>query len=325
MNAKSNISPISIFVGAVCSTIQIVLPYNYNVEYSCVNRRELELTMGQIGFEGRLPLFTHSAGFIYSDPSLRLALRPPSHSPTCKYYIDHHHQTPNGLLQLKHPQDRAGHPIRRRYADRSPIRRQRLRRLHRAIWGADTIANRHAAASRLLEKWQSCPNDTFHVLKCLDSSSSGTLMGICIWEEVPPAQSREEFLQEDAMTHCNWLSGHARKVARAYLVDGLYERWNVMQGQPHLHLMNLCTHPRHRRKGVATRLVRWGLELAKKRNVPAYCEESDMSHALYLRLGFREVSLVRSMLEGELFGTCPVMVKYPDEDEDEGKGGAERK
>ena len=39
-------------------------------------------------------------------------------------------------------------------------------------------------------------------------------------------------------------------------------------------------------------LVRWGVEEAKRRGVPAYLESSEAGHSLYQKCGFRDLELL---------------------------------
>src|ERR1700761_2194728 len=145
---------------------------------------------------------------------------------------------------------------------------------HDAIWGANTSTNRRRAQDRLRQKWQATPN--YSIVKCIDSRS-GTIMAWCIWDVIPSHLPRDEAIATDIMNDCAWLpEGHERDFGRGYLIPAIEKRWEVMKGSEYLLLTNLCTAVEWRKQGAAKALVQWGLEMAKKLGIPAYCEASAM-------------------------------------------------
>ncbi|KAH8160331.1 hypothetical protein CIB48_g7910 [Xylaria polymorpha] len=54
-------------------------------------------------------------------------------------------------------------------------------------------------------------------------------------------------------------------------------------------LRGLQVVPEHQRRGAGRMLVMWGVEEAKRRNLPAYLESSEEGHSLYLSCGFRDI------------------------------------
>lgn len=65
-------------------------------------------------------------------------------------------------------------------------------------------------------------------------------------------------------------------------VDGL-----ILNSLPPPDLTFLATDPRHIRRGAATMLIEYGVELATKDNVPAYLESTWEAGPLYERCGFK--------------------------------------
>ena len=51
----------------------------------------------------------------------------------------------------------------------------------------------------------------------------------------------------------------------------------------------LGTHPDYERRGAASKLVKWAFERADAAQLPCYVDSSMTAHALYWRLGFRDV------------------------------------
>ncbi|KAJ9132142.1 hypothetical protein NKR23_g11399 [Pleurostoma richardsiae] len=57
----------------------------------------------------------------------------------------------------------------------------------------------------------------------------------------------------------------------------------------HLYLHLLHTDPKHQRRGAGALLTQWGLDEAARRGLPAYLHSSMEGHALYLKLGFKDL------------------------------------
>ncbi|KAI1156681.1 acyl-CoA N-acyltransferase [Nemania diffusa] len=59
----------------------------------------------------------------------------------------------------------------------------------------------------------------------------------------------------------------------------------------HVHLKSLQVHPDHQRRGAGRLMVMWGVEEAKKLELPAFLESSEAGHSLYLSCGFRDIDV----------------------------------
>lgn len=57
----------------------------------------------------------------------------------------------------------------------------------------------------------------------------------------------------------------------------------------HYELLNLATSPHYQRKGIASRLLGYGLEKADKEGVKVFLTASPMGKLLYRKLGFEEL------------------------------------
>jgi GNAT superfamily N-acetyltransferase len=62
-------------------------------------------------------------------------------------------------------------------------------------------------------------------------------------------------------------------------------------------LKELYVRPEFQRKGLGSRLVKWGVEKADEIGLPAYTEGSTKGMQLYLSYGFKEVDRVTVDLE----------------------------
>ena len=205
---------------------------------------------------------------------------------------------------------------------------------HLAIWGPNTLANRAAAAERLLTKWRA-NRETMCVVKCVlskpghvdDSAASANVtersndeqitIAWCIWSIYTHPQTREQALAGDSMNDCCWLSDipmptatdtphpypgvSPRALGRSYLIPSLQARWNILHGRSHAYLTNLVTDPRYRGMGAGTVLVEWGIREAEKRaEGVCYMEASELGKGVYHRLGFKEVGSVKSVVHVEV-------------------------
>ncbi|PHH78504.1 hypothetical protein CDD82_3013 [Ophiocordyceps australis] len=59
--------------------------------------------------------------------------------------------------------------------------------------------------------------------------------------------------------------------------------------KPFLYLVDMTTKKSHRRRGIATTLMQWAMEMATRRQLPIYCEASADGHGLYKHLGWEVV------------------------------------
>jgi GNAT superfamily N-acetyltransferase len=69
-----------------------------------------------------------------------------------------------------------------------------------------------------------------------------------------------------------------------------HNRQACLGNRPHVRLANLSTCPLHRRRGAASMLIQWGLDLADKQGIEAYTEAHDESRTLYEKFGFESVA-----------------------------------
>lgn len=65
--------------------------------------------------------------------------------------------------------------------------------------------------------------------------------------------------------------------------------WKTQELKKMIDLRGLQVVPEHQRRGAGRMLVMWGVEEAKRRNLPAYLESSEEGHSLYLSCGFRDI------------------------------------
>lgn len=65
------------------------------------------------------------------------------------------------------------------------------------------------------------------------------------------------------------------------------------KGKRHILMAILAIHPDYQRMGVGHELLRWGLDLADKEQVPTWIDASPAGYGLYKKFGWEEVSWVK--------------------------------
>lgn len=82
------------------------------------------------------------------------------------------------------------------------------------------------------------------------------------------------------------------KESKKRYFDGVY-------GTDHIQLQVLATHPDYQRRGYATRLCKWGIDVARANDRYIIVFASPMGKSLYSHLGFRQVADVPVQADGE--------------------------
>lgn len=77
------------------------------------------------------------------------------------------------------------------------------------------------------------------------------------------------------------------------------EMFDEKYGEAQLYLGMLACHPDYQRRGAGEMLCKWGLEKGKAENLTLTLYASPMGSRLYSRLGFEEVGIFRTQVEGE--------------------------
>lgn len=181
-----------------------------------------------------------------------------------------------------------------------------------AMWmamnpGWDTTEGRSAAISRLVDRWSSVtedrngrPNTVF--LKALvpqpGSPDKEVIAGVAIWAQASMIQGYGDAPAPDLAKAVDLDSLYPQNlVEQRYIcqLDKSFRRRRIeviseiaSSSSPSAMVLDLCVvDPSFQRKGVATKLVEWGLAEAKKRGgLEAVLEASSMGRHVYRQLGF---------------------------------------
>ena len=183
-----------------------------------------------------------------------------------------------------------------------------------AIWmgfnpGWDTPEGQALCAARMVKDWQNPTRDdrgklnTMYVVATVpdsDQASSRKVVGLAIWlqlafvqgqgnppnEEAALARTLEGLYPHDASQRghlCRLMvSLHRQRIAL------LKESANT--SSPAVMVLDLCTvDPAYQRRGIASKLVQWGLDEAQRRGgIEASTEGSKMGRGVYAKLGFEQ-------------------------------------
>ncbi|EEP76732.1 predicted protein [Uncinocarpus reesii 1704] len=87
-----------------------------------------------------------------------------------------------------------------------------------------------------------------------------------------------------------------------------------MGGQKHLLLASLVTHPEYQGRGIGSLLLKEGLAVADKHNIPAWLEASAAGYPLYKKFGFEDVEIFDMDLTkygGKTVARSVAMVRQP--------------
>ncbi|KAI3397193.1 hypothetical protein diail_11167 [Diaporthe ilicicola] len=185
-----------------------------------------------------------------------------------------------------------------------------------AVWtamnpGWDTPEGKAAGAAKLVERWQSTatnkdgnPNTVFLKATLPDPQQADqrVLVGFAIWVQYSvlegygdtPSMDLSKGVDVEALYPGN--TAEQRFLSQAY-ASLLKQRVETVQSKagaspPATFVLDLCTvDPAFQRRGIALKLVQWGLEEAKRRGgLEATTEASAMGRHVYVKLGFKPVA-----------------------------------
>lgn len=119
-----------------------------------------------------------------------------------------------------------------------------------------------------------------------DSDPLNKIVGHAKWRFYPNGQNAEERAREKKD-----MDAVARPPPRSKAQEAFHAALDEVKktyigDKPYAGLQVLATRESHRRRGVATMLLRKGIELANEYSLPIYLESSPMAKPVYERVGF---------------------------------------
>ncbi|KAI3323540.1 hypothetical protein HD806DRAFT_535367 [Xylariaceae sp. AK1471] len=173
--------------------------------------------------------------------------------------------------------------------------------------GWETPEGQAAGAERMVQRWRSTttdnkgnPNTLFLKATLPDPSQPGrrTIVGFATWVQKSAVEGYGDVSGDPSDTidlealHPGNKSEQRflQQMCRSFFKRRLeYVKDKVTENPPAVMVLDLCaTHPSVQRRGVASKLVTWGLDEARRRGIPeAITEASSMGRHVYKRLGFQ--------------------------------------
>lgn len=141
-------------------------------------------------------------------------------------------------------------------------------------------------------------------IKCTYTSPSGekTIVGFGEWLFYDRERTEEEYSLDNYILRLEYLPEKERRECLDMIGPILAIRRDLWKEKKYGFLMFLCVDEKYRRMGVATKMVRWGMDRCDELRVPGYLEATGDGQNVYKKLGWELVG------GGEL----PGMVYLPD-------------
>ena len=178
----------------------------------------------------------------------------------------------------------------------------------------DTPESIKAATQRHLRSVREHKDETSRkcAVKCVETTSGNDELAACAyWLVFNKPRSPENAYRPDYLMSAAWLpEGEQRERGLKALrpVTEKRAKWTV--GRGHAILTYMATDPAWRRKGAATAVVKFGMDLCKELGIMAYLEASSAGAPVYKKLGFEVVDQVECDVDGEV-AVFPAMIWWP--------------
>lgn len=180
--------------------------------------------------------------------------------------------------------------------------------IHAMNPGVDTPEGRARAADRMADRWRSITQDsngqpnTIYLKATLPGHSHDEqkIVGFAIWVQVsavsghgnPPVDDLSKVMDFQAL----YPEDESERQYAMQLDRALHRQRNEFaksksgSNPPAIMVLDLCVvHPEFQRRGIASKLVQWGLDEAKRRGgLDCSTEASPMGRTVYAKLGFRQ-------------------------------------
>lgn len=186
--------------------------------------------------------------------------------------------------------------------------------------GWDTPKGKADGTARMVQRWQSTtrdkqgnPNTIFLKATALDphNPSRHVIAGVAIWAQLSMIKDLGDEPSTDvstAMDLADLLPGNEteQRFLRQCFASFVSQRVEFLRAKaktdsPSTFSLDLCVvDPSFQRRGIAVKLVQWGLEEARARgNLESTTEGSGMGRHVYAKIGFRPVKEVEYHVDDE--------------------------
>ncbi|KAK6005908.1 hypothetical protein QM012_007550 [Aureobasidium pullulans] len=199
------------------------------------------------------------------------------------------------------------------------------RQTNDAFWqamnpGWDTREGSTAGTSRMVKRWQNVtrnksgePNTVHLKATVPDPNNPGkrVMAGVAIWAQLSMVDGMGDKPSTDASTAADLDElypgdGTEQKFLRQCFASFVSQRVETLEkkattSSPATFSLDLCVvDPDFQRRGIANKLVEWGLEEAKNRGgLESTTEGSSMGRLVYQKLGFKPVEEVNYVVDPE--------------------------
>lgn len=185
--------------------------------------------------------------------------------------------------------------------------------IHETSHGRDTPANRIRSGKLHLRgqeehmaKFPSAPV----CIKCVQTDSESRtekIVGYAEWYIFDRNRTADECADEGFMLTFSWVEDvEERDRCLAFVKPGNEARRRLMGTQAFGQLKYMCVDSAHKRQGIGSSVVRWGMDRCEKLGIPAYLEASSEGMAMYQKLGFK--AIVSTDEDSNVF---PAMIWWP--------------
>ena len=113
------------------------------------------------------------------------------------------------------------------------------------------------------------------------------IVGVGNWVLQPKHRSQKQIDDENSEPSAFGPSAN-KELLRVFVAALAASQAKHIGGDPYVYLKVLAVDPEYQRKGVGTKLLAYGLDLADKLELPAFLEGSPHGKALYNRVGFED-------------------------------------
>ncbi|RAK95581.1 GNAT family N-acetyltransferase [Aspergillus ibericus CBS 121593] len=138
--------------------------------------------------------------------------------------------------------------------------------------------------------------DKFHTLKVIDTEN-GEMVGFLEWKLPAPVAAGEKGEEEEEDEYPPYPEEVGGLEAWNRLLVEMGGNTGKVMGERRFYFLNILgTKPAYRRRGVASEMIRWGVDRADAEGVEAFVISAPMARPVYAKHGFELV------LEGENLG-----------------------